>query len=207
MNIWSCLICFGVSCTSLYAQDVPPVSTDSLQLETATPQAAPEVDTSKQGLLARILSPTYPNPEKAGALSFVLPGSGQIYNKRYWYIKVPVIYAGYTGLIAAGEFNRKERNRYQKALTLRLAGEPHEFSNTRIDAPGELRIRRDQFDKRFQLSYIGVVLLHFVQTLEAYTTAHLLEFDTDESLTISPTLLDAATAAPPAPGMKIAVIF
>lgn len=147
------------------------------------------VDTLGVGFWRKLLAPTYPNPERAAALSFVLPGAGQVYNKKFWYIKVPVIYGGYAFLIQRGEFNRKLRNRFQTAYQASLRGDLHEFSGFTVGTTANLRIRRDQYDKNFQLSYIGVVILHFVQTLEAYTTAHLLKFDMDESLTISPTLI------------------
>jgi len=147
------------------------------------------VDTLGVGFWRKLLAPTYPNPERAAALSFVLPGAGQVYNKKFWYIKVPVIYAGYAFLIQRGEANRSLRNTYQENYLLALNNQPLDplFVDRNLSA-NQLRIRRDQFDKNFQLSYIGVVILHFIQTLEAYTTAHLLKFDMDESLTISPTL-------------------
>ncbi len=59
-----------------------------------------------------------------------------------------------------------------------------------------MRTNRDKLDKNFQLAYIGVGILHLVQTLEAYTTAHLLNFDMDESLTVSPVLLQLPGPAP-----------
>ena len=145
-------------------------------------------DTSKLGFIDRVLSPVYPNPERAAAFSFVLPGAGQVFNRRYAYIKVPVIYAGFGALIYSGEVNRKLRNRFQAALVANLKDQPHEFSGTRFDRPDVLRTRRDQYDKNFQLSYIGVGILHLVQMLDAYTTAHLLEFDIDDDLSLAPTL-------------------
>ena len=144
------------------------------------------VDTAGIKFFKKVFSPVYPNPERAAALSFVLPGAGQIYNKRLAYIKVPILYAGYGALIYNGEQNRRIYNRYKTAYRLRLAGESHEFSNTRFDSPAALSTQRDKFDKNFQLSYIGVGILHLVQMLEAYTTAHLLDFDINENLSLSP---------------------
>lgn len=147
------------------------------------------VDTLGVGFWNKVLAPTYPNPERAAAMSFVLPGSGQIYNRRFAYIKVPVIYAGYALLIYSGETNRKLRNDFGRAYQLALKGEEHEFTGSRFDNPRVLQTNRDRLDKAFQLSYIGVGILHLVQVLEAYTTAHLLDFDMDESLSIAPVFI------------------
>jgi len=169
--------------------DTSAVKTNSTVFQADSTEKEVYVDTLGVGFWNKIFAPTYPNPERAAAMSFILPGAGQVYNKKFWYIKVPVIYAGYAFLIERGETNRGRRNEFQAAYEAYSAGEPHQFTGTRLDSELALRTTRDNFDKNFQLSYIGVVILHFVQTLEAYTTAHLLKFDMDESLTISPTLI------------------
>lgn len=157
----------------------------------ATPREP--VDTSA-GFFAKILRPGYPNPERAAAMSFVLPGSGQIYNRRFAWLKVPVIAAGYGLFIYSGEFNRDLKNRLEDAYEFRLnennAQVPTEFDEGRRSflTADQLRIQRDRVSKNYQLSYIGLVVFHLVQTLEAYTTAHLLEFDMDESLTLRPSV-------------------
>ncbi len=81
-----------------------PDTTSLLNRETITAASPSEVrgrgidssyvDTVGVGFWKKIMAPVYPNPERAAAFSFVLPGAGQVYNKRYAYIKLPVIYAG-----------------------------------------------------------------------------------------------------------------
>ena len=59
-------------------------------------------------------------PAKAAFYSAVLPGLGQVYNKKYW--KVPIV----LGAIGTGVYfyttNNKEYNRYRDAYKSRLAG-------------------------------------------------------------------------------------
>jgi hypothetical protein len=40
----------------------------------------------KEGLIRRVLFKGYPNPRTAALLSFILPGAGQAYNKKWWKI-------------------------------------------------------------------------------------------------------------------------
>lgn len=147
------------------------------------------VDTLGVGFYNKILAPVYPNPERAAALSFLLPGAGQIYNKKLAWLKVPIIYGLYGALIYQGESNRQLKNEYDVAYQLFLQGQTHQFSGQRVDSERGLVTARDRYDKSFQLSYIGIGILHLIQTLEAYTTSHLLEFDMDESLTVAPIIV------------------
>lgn len=163
------------------------------------PVTGPEPIDTSAGFFAKILRPGYPNPERAAAMSFVLPGSGQIYNKRFSWLKVPVIAAGYGLLIYSGEANRELKTEYEDGYQARLANPntPLDLDANRIRpfTAEQLGIQANNYAKNYQLSYIGLVIFHLVQTLEAYTTAHLLEFDMDESLTVRPSVQQAPGVA------------
>ncbi len=173
--------------------DILPGVDDELK-DPALPVEAPPPPDTGRNFFGKIFRPGYPNPERAAALSLVLPGAGQIYNKRFWYIKVPVIYAGYVALIWTGQTNGNSYRTFRDHVRNRIDG-PLNTGMPGVDnlTAAQLRLLRDEYDRRYQLAYIGLGLLHVVQTLEAYTTAHLLEFDMDESLSIYPTLV------PPSP--------
>ena len=53
------------------------------------------------------------DPLKATMLAFAFPGLGQIYNRKYW--KIPLVYAGFGGMIYAIGFNTTRYNEYMKA--------------------------------------------------------------------------------------------
>jgi hypothetical protein len=55
---------------------------------------------------------------KATLFSTILPGAGQIYNRKYW--KAPVIYAAMGGLGYLGITNHNSYLKYKNALTVRF---------------------------------------------------------------------------------------
>ncbi|MEC8830911.1 MAG: DUF5683 domain-containing protein, partial [Bacteroidota bacterium] len=59
-------------------------------------------------------------PSKAAFYSAILPGLGQIYNKRYW--KVPIVWGAIGTGIYAYSYNNTEYRRARNAYKRRLAG-------------------------------------------------------------------------------------
>lgn len=157
------------------------------------------------GLWYRVWRQDYPNPKKALILSFVMPGSGQIYNKRWW--KLPLVYGALVGMGIAIDFNSGRYKIFRDAYIADLAMEPHLFSNTGLDA-GDLKRFRDFYDKNRQLSYIGFVAVYLVQGAEAFVDAHLRTFDVSEdlSLKISPNL-DLSPYGEPIVGVGLSFQF
>lgn len=182
----------------LEKQAVPAVNVtfDSVPaVSTITPVPSDSVIVKKRGFIGRIFKEDYPNPKKALLLSLAVPGGGQIYNKRWW--KLPFVYGAYTGLVLAIDFNTYNYRRFRDAYIAELAKQPHEFSNTGLDA-NDLRRIRDGYDKNKQLSYIGLFAVHLVQTAEAFVDCHLKTFDVSEdlSLKIRPTMNALPTGTP-----------
>ena len=130
------------------------------------------------------------SPSKAAFYSAVLPGLGQIYNKKYW--KAPIIWGAMGTSIYFYLDNNKEYNRYRTAFKLREAGLKDEFTkdngdllisrNGLISAQKTLKSNRD-------LSLLTTVVFYILQIVEASVNAHLLQFNTNNNLSFSPTIL------------------
>ena len=54
-----------------------------------------------------------PNPQRALWLALVIPGAGQIYNRKFW--KLPIIYGGFIGCIYALTWNNMMYKDYSQA--------------------------------------------------------------------------------------------
>lgn len=130
------------------------------------------------------------SPSKAAFYSAIFPGLGQIYNKKYW--KAPVVWAAMGTSIYFYVDNNKEYNRYRTAFKLREAGLKDEFTNDDgsllvsrnglISAQKTLKSNRD-------LSLLTTVVFYVLQIVEASVNAHLLQFNTNDNLSFSPTII------------------
>ena len=121
-----------------------------------------------------------PNPNTALIMSLVVPGSGQIYNGRWW--KVPFVYGGLGGLAYLIDFNTNEYLTLRTAYKRKVMGLPHQFSGSNLDNAATLKRFRDAADKNRQLSYFGFAAVWLVGGAEAFVDAHLLNFDVSDDL-------------------------
>ncbi len=138
------------------------------------------------------LSEIQRGPKKA-LLWSIIPGGGQVYNKRWW--KVPVVYGGLLGMVAYADFNQTRYTRFTTALENRCLGEgnvvifPNEECEATIDdfpvaqvTNAALLQARANADQARQTAYIGIFIAYVMQAVEAYTDAHLQEFDISDDL-------------------------
>jgi len=187
------ICCFALTCFAPCFAQSESATPDTTAVQDSVPPAA---------VKTRFL----PNPKKSLTYS-IIPGGGQFYNRRYW--KVPIVYAAMGGMVYLISTNQTQYRDLKLALEQKLRGEEHKYSDTNIDNVNTLRVLRDQYDKYTQLSYIGTVLVYALQGVEAYTDAHLMNFDIDEdlSLQLKPHLeLNPATQSL-APGMGLRLRF
>ena len=156
-------------------------------------------------------------PSKAAFYSAILPGLGQIYNKRYW--KLPIVYGALGTGIYAYTFNNNEYNRFRDAFKRRRAGftddEFYDINNSGI-IPGSPDIsdqalqdaqERAQRDRDLALAItIGLYILNIV---DANVDAHLKQFNVDENLAldVKPYLEYIPISTEPQYGLAVIVKF
>ncbi|NNE31994.1 MAG: hypothetical protein HKN40_06450 [Winogradskyella sp.] len=122
-------------------------------------------------------------PSKAAFYSAVLPGLGQAYNKKYW--KIPIVW----GAIGTGIYfyiaNDNQFDRYRSAYKRRLAGfEDDEFFG-QISDDGLIRAQQ-QFRRNKEISVLVTLGLYALNIIDANVDAHLLQFNVDDNLSLSP---------------------
>jgi len=159
----------------------------ALEKGDSTSLSSPTISKKKKkgNFIKRYFQKDYPSPRKAVILTAIIPGLGQIYNKKHWYIKLPLVYGAFGGLIYSIQYN---------GTNYRDLKEQHRFLVDGLDCttsiyedlvePEVLKNARDKFDKQLQFSYIGIGLAYILTAAEAYTTAHLLTFDVSDDLSM-----------------------
>ena len=118
-------------------------------------------------------------PRKAILYSAVLPGMGQVYNKKYW--KVPIVY----GVFALAYYGI---NRYHQLYTQYkniLIDKIYKIPNSSTISESELRTLVEK--SRRQRDYYLVLggLWYLIQLVDAHVDAHLKEFDLNPKLKLS----------------------
>ncbi len=142
-----------------------------------------------------------PHPQRA-ALYALIPGGGQVYNRRYW--KLPIVYGALGGLYYYASFNQSEYRRFKTAYQKELLGEEHEFSSLNLPASVLLNIR-NEYRKTMEEGYIFMSLAYLLSIAEAYVDAHLRNFDINEDLSghFRPTWIVSQQAIAPGIGFSI----
>lgn len=152
------------------------------------------------------LKPFKPDPMKVVWMGAIIPGYGQILNRKYW--KLPLVYGGFLGCAYALAWNGSKYESYKTAYRDITDSDP--ATNTfldilppglTIDSPGiggvttftnTLKQKQDNFRRYRDLSIIATVGYYALTLVDAYVDAQLYDFDIspDLSLRFQPTLLE-----------------
>lgn len=132
--------------------------------------------------IVEVDTPPAHSPKKAMIYSALLPGAGQIYNKKYW--KAPVVWAGFAVFGYFINQNNREYKRFRKAYNYSvdtLTSTVSEFPNA---DPALLANERDIYRKWRDLSIILTVGWYALNIIDANVDAHLFEFNVNDVATL-----------------------
>ncbi|WBX96455.1 DUF5683 domain-containing protein [Chryseobacterium gambrini] len=147
------------------------------------------------------------NPTKAGLYSAVLPGLGQVYNKKYW--KVPIVLGAVGAGVGIAVWNDNEYRKYREYYIAKLNGTPNEFVDTHpwLDkvALGNAQDRSKR-QRDYAIAITG--LIYILNIVDAVVDAHLYEARHDPDLTLNPAMIqDQYGIAPPKTGLSLSYRF
>jgi hypothetical protein len=124
------------------------------------------------------------DPRKALLFAAVLPGLGQIYNKKYW--KLPLVYGGFIGFGYGVHFYHTGYKDLKNGLFELL-----ETGSETIVVRGyeltedELRRYIDKYRRERDFFIILTAGMYLLQMVDAHVDAHLKEFDLNPNLQVS----------------------
>lgn len=144
-------------------------------------------------------------PAKAAFFSAVLPGLGQVYNKRYW--KLPLVYGAIGTSVYAYDQNHTNYLRYRNAYKRRLAGyNDDEFQNT-ISNTDRLVDGQDFYKRNRDRSMLFIIGFYFLNILDANIDAHLKQYNVDTDLSFKPYIDYEPLDGSPVAGIRVALSF
>ena len=144
-----------------------------------------------------------PDPKRAMWLAIVIPGAGQIYNRKYW--KLPIVYGGFLGCAYAMRWNNQMYQDYSQAYLDIMDNDPNTKSytqflhlGTQITSANESRYkqifksRKDKYRRWRDLSFFCMLGVYALSIIDAYVDASLSSFDIsdDLSLQIEPAVMN-----------------
>ncbi|MBO4719236.1 MAG: hypothetical protein J5658_05110 [Prevotella sp.] len=188
----------------LSAQDIIPA--DSIASDTI-PSVVQPLQVTKE---FKDWSTWKPDPKRALWLALVIPGGGQIYNRKYW--KLPLVYGGFLGCVYAMSWNNSQYKDYAQAYLDLSDNDPGTASYNKFlhlgveitDANKQryldiFRKRKDKYRRWRDLSFFVMCGVYALSVIDAYVDAELSVFDIskDLSLKVEPTIINTHTSNNP----------
>ena len=135
-----------------------------------------------------------PDPKRALWLALVIPGGGQIYNRKYW--KLPIVYGGFLGCTYALTWNNMMLHDYQQAYLDIMDSDPATKSYEKMlpmgyDISGKeerfktiFKNKKNHFRKYRDMSIFAFVGVYLISVIDAYVDAELSSFDISQDLSL-----------------------
>jgi len=173
------LILLFASTSSLFAQkELKPANKK-------TP-AALAADTSQKSSIKDTTRKVRSIAAKASLRSAILPGLGQVYNKKYW--KVPIVYGILAIPVSTFSYNSTW---YKKTRFAYSARSDQDTTNDKLIAPelqplatASLKLYRNEFRKGMDFSILGLLVLWGLNVADAAVDGHLKTFNISDDLSM-----------------------
>ncbi len=149
-----------------------------------------------------------PDPKRALWLALVIPGGGQIYNRKYW--KLPLVYGGFVGCFYAMTWNNMMYKDYSQAYLDIMDNDPGTASYNSFMHLGQsindsnmerykdlFKKRKDRYRRYRDMSFFVLVGIYALSVIDAYVDAELSVFDIskDLSLKVEPAVINTGKAS------------
>ena len=138
-----------------------------------------------------------PTPAKAVWMAALIPGGGQIYNRKYW--KLPIVYGGFLGLVYGYNWNQRYYKTYQNAYRDLMTNSPNasylQFmpGKTLKDKQAYASTHGNYLETTFtrkrntyrnwrDYCVVGMLGVYLVSIVDAYVDAALYHFDVSPEL-------------------------
>ena len=159
-----------------------------------------------------------PKPKRALWLALVIPGGGQMYNRKYW--KLPIIYGGFMGCIYALTWNNMMYKDYSQAYLDIMDNDPGTASYNKFLHLGRtvtkdneerykqlFKNRKDKYRRWRDMSFFVMLGVYALSVIDAYVDAELSVFDISKDLTlkVEPTVIPNRMGGNPLEAQSIGV--
>lgn|GEM_PF-840556 len=199
------LLLLGSPLTPVWGQEALPTSLEQSRLvgaqDTTELHAPASPDFREQALKIHDQVNWQPNSSKA-LLWALLPGGGQIYNRKYW--KLPIVWGAFMTCYYSVTWNHRQYQDYHAAYRDLSSEDPSKNTSWLAFAPAGAKAedyktyqstlkstlkRGNDFYRRYRdLSILASILVYGLSILDAYVDAELYTFDIspDLSLRVAP---------------------
>nr|WP_314478675.1 DUF5683 domain-containing protein [uncultured Porphyromonas sp.] len=199
------LLLLGSPLTPVWGQEALPTSLEQSRLvgaqDTTELHTPASPDFREQALKIHAQVNWQPNSSKA-LLWALLPGGGQIYNRKYW--KLPIVWGAFMTCYYSVTWNHRQYQDYHAAYRDLSSEDPSKNTSWLAFAPAGAKAedyktyqstlkstlkRGNDFYRRYRdLSILASVLVYGLSILDAYVDAELYTFDIspDLSLRVAP---------------------
>ena len=206
---WLVLLSAVACCGSLRAQTEEVILVDSTRVDSIEVDKPLDISVA-DSLLGRLTgkkdkSQFKPDPIRSLWLALVIPGGGQIYNRKLW--KLPIVYGGFLGCTYALSWNNQMLRDYSQAYLDIMDDDPNTKSYEEmlplgysIEGKEErfktiFKNKKDHFRRYRDLSILAFAGVYLISVIDAYVDAELSSFDISRDLSIrfEPAVIEPCT--------------